>query len=297
VQNGSLPTGLSLNAQTGVISGQATQPGTFLFIVRVTDSANAQASSPSQGASITISPTSITGLTISPGGSVTAGTQPTVTVTLGTAPATQVTGTLTVSFTRLFDSAGSREILFSTGAPTASFTIPAGSTQATFPGGALTLITGTAAGFGVISATFQDSLGNNITPPAPQQQVSFSITGTAPVIRSFTISCTGTTYTATVVGYSTTLTMTNGVFNFTPTSGTTLAASSVTVQLGPAFSSWYGSAQSNQFGGQFMLTVPFNFSVSGGASTNPIAAVTVTLTNGQGPSAISLPANPNPACK
>ena len=116
--------------------------------------------------------------------------------------------------------------------------------------------------------------------------------GTAPVITSFAISApSNNSYTVTVIGYSSTLDMSNAVFNLVPTSGTNLASSSVTVSLSSAFTLWYGSSQSNQFGGQFMLTVPLNFSVSGGVSSNPIDAATVTLTNSKG-STTSNSANP-----
>jgi hypothetical protein len=301
---GGLPGGLTLNAQTGAITGQATQVCTCALIVQVTDS-----SSPAQTATATgsitttlltitgaISLTTSAGVAITPGGAVTAGTQPTVTVTLATAPPEQVTGTLTAQFTRLFDTQGSKEVLFSTGVPFVTFTVPAGSTQATFAGGSLAVLAGTAAGFGEITATFQDALGNQISSPT-LLPFSFSIAGTTPVIKAFTLTCTGTTYSASVIGYSTTLDMTNALFNFTATSGTNLAASSVTVPLSSLFSAWYSSSQSNQYGGQFMLTVPFTFTVSAGSSTNPIAAMTVTLTNSKGASTVSSPASPNPACQ
>jgi hypothetical protein len=171
-----------------------------------------------------------------------------------------------------------------------NFTIPANTTQVPLPAG-FALMTGTATGTGQIAVTFRDSLGNNITSPNVQAAV-FSIAGTAPVISSFKISLpVNGVYTATVSGYSSTLSMTNAAFTFSPTSGTNLTNSTVTVPLSNAFAAWYGTSQSNQYGGQFSLTVPFGFSVSGGTSTNPISAVTVTLTNAVG-SSTSKSANP-----
>jgi hypothetical protein len=79
--------------------------------------------------------------------------------------------------------------------------------------------------------------------------------------------------------------MTTGAFTFTPTTGTNLASSTISVPLANAFAAWYNTSQSNQYGGQFSLTVPFAFTVSGGTSTNPIDAASVTLTNSAGTSA------------
>lgn len=59
--SGSLPSGLSLNASQGLISGTPAGPGTFGFSLTVTDSAGA---SQSQNFSILISPASTSGFTI-----------------------------------------------------------------------------------------------------------------------------------------------------------------------------------------------------------------------------------------
>jgi hypothetical protein len=301
---GSLPTGLTLDPQSGAITGTATQPGTFTFIVRVTDSSSpattAQATATITitflNVSATITLTTSSGVAITPGGTVTASTQPTVTITLATAPPEALTGNLSVAFQRHLDGQNSREVQFSNGVFAPQFTVAAGSTTATFAGGGpLSLLVGTAAGVGQISVSFKDALGNIVTSPTVQPFV-FSVTGTAPVIKTFTLSCTGSVYTATIIGFSSTLDVSNVVFNFTPTSGTVLAASTLTVPVGPVFSVWFGSSQSNQFGGQFMLTVPMAFTHPAGATNNPIASATVTMTNSQATSAASPSASPSPPC-
>jgi hypothetical protein len=288
---GSLPPGLTLNPSTGVISGQATQSCTCAFLIQVTDSSSPALTATATG-SITVSLLSISGVTINPSGTVVANTQPTVTIVLATPPPETITGTLAVVFRRV-DGQGSLEVQLANQNVNGQvpFTIAAGTTTATFSGGSENLIVGTAQGTGTFTVQFLDALGNNITS-ATVQQVNFSIGATAPVITTFTISPpSGSTYTATIIGYSSTLDMSQAVFNFTPTSGTNLSSSSVTVSLSSVFSAWYGSSQSNRYGGQFMLTVPFTFSVSGGTSSNPIDAATVTLTNSKG-STTSGSANP-----
>ena len=105
------------------------------------------------------------------------------------------------------------------------------------------------------------------------------------MIQSVTFANTSGSLAVTVTGYSTTRDMVSGVFTFAPATGSTLSQSAITVQLGSAFSTWYQSSASNQFGGQFLLTVPF--SVSGDAAD--VASVSVTLTNSQGASAVGTP--------
>jgi hypothetical protein len=55
------------------------------------------------------------------------------------------------------------------------------------------------------------------------------------------------------------------------------------VPLTSAYATWFNNTSSNATGGQFKLTVPF--SVTQGAAT-AVTKVSVTLTNGQGASAV-----------
>jgi hypothetical protein len=111
------------------------------------------------------------------------------------------------------------------------------------------------------------------------------IPSSAPVIQKVTFSNTGGTLAVIVTGYSTTREMVSGQFTFAPASGSTLSQSTITEQLSSAFSTWYSSSASNQWGGQFMLTAPF--SVAGDAAD--VSSVSVTLTNTKGASAAVTP--------
>ena len=286
-QAGTLPSGTTLDPVSGLVTGTVTQAGTFVFVIQAKDSAGATTTA--QG-TVNVVLANISSVTITPSGPLSPATQVPVSVSIGAAINQQVTGTLQVVYQRAFDGQGSREVQFTNGVQFINFTIPAGQTRVPLPAN-FALITGTATGAGQISVGFRDSLGNNITA-ASVQPVIFSIAGTAPVISSFKISQpVNGIYTATVSGYSSTLSMTNAVFTFTPTSGINLASSTITVSLSAAFANWYGTSQSNQYGGQFSLTVPFAFNVANGVSTNPIAAATVSLTNSVGSTA-SASANP-----
>lgn len=68
IANGTLPAGLTLNANTGVISGRPTATGSSVFVVRLTDSTTASALSDTLRISVTAGP-----LTVTSAGDLTAG--------------------------------------------------------------------------------------------------------------------------------------------------------------------------------------------------------------------------------
>jgi large repetitive protein len=275
---GSLPAGLLLSG--GVISGTPTAAGTSNLTLKVRDSLGLTATSVISFA-VSLPPTPALTFGTIPG---TPATQPKVTLSLASAFPVALTGTMTVSFQSAVGGAPT-EVQFFTNAggfTSLVFNIPAGSTTAVFPNTPV-LATGTAAGTITLAATLS-AAGVNVTPtPAPSETIT--IPASAPVIQSVTFANTSGSLAVTVTGYSTTRDMVSGVFTFAPVTGSTLSQSAITVQLGSAFSAWYQSSASNQFGGQFLLTVPF--SVSGDAAD--VASVSVTLTNSKGASATVTP--------
>jgi hypothetical protein len=205
--------------------------------------------------------------------------QPKVTVAIGAAYPVPVTGTVTLSFTpNAAVNADDPAIQFSTGGRTASFNIPAGSTQAVFTDPNLAIQTGTVAGTITLTTALQAG-GNPVNCGCPLTK-TVQIARSAPVISSVRITAVTGGFNVAVIGFSTTREITSATFHFTPSSGNALQTTDVTVPVGTAFTTWYQSSASNAFGSQFLLTQPFNVQGISGA----VGTVSVTLSNTQGTS-------------
>jgi len=225
-----------------------------------------------------IPPVTIGGLPTSPGYKQ----QPGITVSLAAPFTTALTGTLTLTFA---SSVGGDDQMIqfanSAGGRTATFTIAAGSTQASFSGSStIPVETGTLAGKITLTVTSILSAGVDVTPN-PQPTASITTSPTPPSIQTVTFTQTSGGLTVVVTGFSSSRDMSTGLFQFAPSTNATVASQSgVTVQLAAPFTAWYGTTTSNQYGSEFMLTVPFT--VQGNPAD--IVAVTVTLTNSKGTS-------------
>jgi hypothetical protein len=208
-----------------------------------------------------------------------------------------ITGKLTLSFA---SSVGGDDqiVCFSGGRPvvngsshtcTASFTIPTGSTQASFGSATnVSVLTGTTAGTITITAQFTDVAMNDVTPsPAPTTTLAVNATVPGTPTARITTPAPGQ-FNVAVTGFSSTRDMVRALFHFMPTTGTTLTSADITVDLASAFSAWYANTASNVFGSEFTLTIPFTYQ----ANAIPFTAVTVTLTNSKGTSNPSAAANP-----
>jgi hypothetical protein len=278
---GALPSGFSLSASTGTISGTAPSAETGAFTVTVTDSTGATAT-----ASLTLTavapppppPPTVTLTGLSSGFLQ----QPVITPTISSPYPSAIAGTITLTFTpSVTPSAGVDDLMiqFSNGSRSINFTIPAGSTTA--PG--VTVLTGTTAGTITLTTTLS---ANGATLGAPATQTIVNNAGVA-FISKVTMQQVPGGLTVTVTGFSSTRDMSNGQYAFVPAANDSFASSNISVSLNGAFATWYGNtAQSNQYGTQFTLTVPFTLTTASGSAVSSVVAVsvTVTLSNSKGAS-------------
>lgn len=173
-------------------------------------------------------------------------------------------------------------IQFSTGDKTVAFTIAANSTTAVFANGAATvkLQTGSTAGTITLTPTFQTSAGASLTAGGGAPLV-LNVPAAVPVVVGAQItSQTATGVTIAVTGVTNTQTLSNLSFTFTPASGYSLKNSAVSLPVSAAATAFFGSTAAQNFGGQFVATVPFNFNVG-----SSVTSVSITATNDQGTSA------------
>lgn len=278
-----VPAGLTLSSG-GTLSGTPTVSGTQTIAVTVTDSSVLTApNTGSASLALTIAPLPALTLTGLP---TTAGQQALFTAALTSAFSLPLSGTLTLTFapTGGIDDPNIEFVQngASTGSRQVSFTIAAGSTTAVFTNGTTRLATGTVTGAITIAPSALTYDGGSIPAAAPS---TITIKPTPPVITRLIITDVSGGFNIAVTGYSTPRDMSSALFHFTPTTGTNLSATEVTVPLSTPFVNWYASGASDAFGSEFTVTVPFTFQVSSGpVSIAPVAALTVSLTNSIGTS-------------
>jgi hypothetical protein len=221
-------------------------------------------------------------------GNVDALTQPAIGLSLASGYGLDLNGTLTLAVNSASFSADPA-IQFSNGSRTASFTIPANTTQAVFPGGSnqIRLQTGTTAGNIVITPDFTTTAALDLTPASPPT-LTLTVQPSAPQLLAVTeTNSSNTSFTLKISGFSTTHSLTKLNFQMTGTSDVTTTGGTTSVDVSSAASVWYLSSASSAFGGQFAITVPFNLSSSSTSITAPISkiqSVSVTATNAQGTS-------------
>lgn len=254
IQAGTLPAGVSFSGSTGSFSGTPTAAGTSSVTVGVTDATGSTATA---AVTITVSLNTPPPLTL---GSIapTPNAQPALSLTLGSTFSATLTGTVVLTFV---SSVGGDDqtVGFTNGTRSATFTIPAGQTTATFPTGSFGVRTGTVAGTITIAVT-QLAAGTTSVLPSPAPQIQIVIPPSAPVITAVSCAASSLGFTVSVTGYTTTRSMVSGTFTFTAPSGSTLQSNSTLVQLATPFSNWFSGTTANATGGQFLLTMPFTIS-------------------------------------
>jgi hypothetical protein len=274
-----LPTGLTINSTTGLISGTPTAAGSFGIAITVSDSTLANLADrftlmvnlPSAPA------VSISGLP----GTATAAQQYTLTLETDSVYAAPINGQAILSFSPDTGPAD-RTIQFSTGGTTATFDIPTGSTSASAP---LSIQTGTVSG--TITITLRLEAGGIDITPSPAPTITSQVARAAPVIRSVQVNRNGSTINVVVTGFSTAREVTQARFAFSAASGQSLpsSAASITVDTNTLFGTWFLDPANSQFGSVFIFTQPFT--IQGDATA--VIPASVTLTNRVGSADATIP--------
>jgi len=264
-----LPQGLSIDTDSGLISGTAESAGEFSFTIRVLDSVQSSATDlfSVKVALPPVPPATVTGLPAV----ADPASQYSLQVSIASSYAVDISGQALLSFSP--DSGGGdKTIQFASGGTTANFTIPAGSTEAVsdVP---LALQTGTVAGEITVSLRLHAG-GQDITPsPAPETRTR--IDRAAPVIHSVRVERESGRLSILVTGYSTAREVTKATYHFTASPGETLQVSEVTTPVETFFNTWFQNPTSSDFGSQFVLTQPFKID----GNVNGVIPQSVTLTN------------------
>jgi hypothetical protein len=282
VTSGTLPGGLSLSTG-GTISGTATATGSGTFTITATDSFGAIGSlAYTLAVNAPTAPTvTLTGVPATSGFQQQLAITPTISSTYPSAVTGTVTLTFTPSVTPPAGTTGTIDdamIQFSGGGRTATFTISAGSTTA----GNLTVLTGTTAGTITLTTTLS---ANGATLGSPTTQTILNAPG-VPFISKVVLKQASGGVVVVVTGFSSTRDLINASFAFAPATGDTFTSNNVSVPVQTPFNTWWSNTtQSNPYGTQFTLTVPFTLATATQSVTNVVVvSVTVTLQNSKGAS-------------
>ncbi|MEN6602559.1 MAG: Ig domain-containing protein, partial [Bryobacteraceae bacterium] len=197
VSSGALPSGLTLDAASGTISGTPTTAGDFDFTITVSD--DRQTARAQYRLTIALPPAPPLSVDVKPDSGLPA-TQPTLDVRLSQGYSQEITGQVALTFAP--DSgADDPAVQFTTGGRTAGFRIAAGTTPAVFSTSSVGVQTGTVAG--TITLTTRMFVGTVDVTPTPAPTKIIRIAKSAPVITSVSVAKTSSGFDLVVIGYST----------------------------------------------------------------------------------------------
>ena len=275
ITSGSLPSGLSLNPSTGIISGTPVAPTVSIVGITLTDTNQPPPRlTKSQTYALTVR---LPEIDTSLSGSLQPAQQTPLTMALRSPIASALSGQLTLSFAPSGAFAVDDPMVqFSNGQRTVAFTIEPNSLAAVFSS-PLQLLTGTVSGSITLTVNFQGG------PTNLQVGTEVQVPQEAPQISSVTATQSATTMTVRVIGYSTPRSVTDVAFRFDVRTASGVQQVDLARSVNPEFASWYESPQSITFGSAFVLSQIFNVQSNGAT----VEAVTVTLTNAQGSSSSS----------
>jgi hypothetical protein len=276
VSAGSMPAGLSLSLN-GIITGTPAAAGAFTVTLQVKDSTGATAAQtftisivqPPQLNVAGVPQTSPAGQQISSLGLALTSPYP-----------LDITGLITLSFQPdAVAGAVDPAMQFSTGGLTASYTIPANSTDAVFSNSLkkIGLQTGTVSGTITLTFTLAAAGGD-----LPGFQRTIAISRTAPVIQSVKLVRTSAGLEVHVIGFSPPRDLTEADLTFTAAPGATLQTTSVTQNISNVATAWYQGTASAQYGSLLMLVLPFTASQG---SVDAVGSVSVVMKSAEGSSA------------
>jgi hypothetical protein len=285
ITSGTLPEGLTLEADTGRISGTAGAVGVATFTVQVSDSSGRIAAATFR---LTVNAPPLATPTMSnPPETVASAQQPSIDLSIPGAYPLNLVGQITLTFAPdAANPADDPAVQFSSGGRTATLRIAAGSLQAVFATPGLALQTGTVAGVITLTATLQAEGATG----APLQTVvrNVRVLRAVPVIRSLRLARTANGFDAILTAYSNTRGLVTAVFRLTAAAGANLQTTEISVPLTDPANVWFRGVTSAQFGGQF--TYMQSFTISG--QSNAIASVSVALVNSEGASLAATAALP-----
>ena len=282
VKSGSLPNGLTLDPNSGQITGTPQLKNFFVFTVAATDQSGTSATkdfSIQVDAPDFTSNLSVSGLpaTLAPN------RQLQISIGLDKSYPLDTHGIMTLSFQPSIQGiSDDPSLMFDNGSRAVNYTIAANSVNALFDTQKDTVgMNGsTTAGSVVLTLTLfaqSQQLVPNVSTSATFRGV---IPQQAPAIQSVTTTATAAGFNVVITGFSTARAASSAVFTFTANSGVNCTCGPFTVPTADAATAWFGSSQSLQFGGMFTYTQPFTAQ----NAFSSLQKVVVSLTNSIGTS-------------